>query len=74
MNEISIKSPEYQSMELLLTKKSPFTRRQQSRERDGKESLDLHSAQASQQQQSTLEKPRTGSSVKISSKYYRFVS
>ncbi|CAF3795688.1 unnamed protein product [Rotaria socialis] len=69
MNDISTKSSEYQSIEILLTQKSPLLRFQQLREREPKESFDLQSIQQLQQSISektanTLEKPRTGSSSK----------
>ncbi|CAF1637777.1 unnamed protein product [Rotaria magnacalcarata] len=69
MNDISTKSSEYQSIEMLLTRKSPLLRFQQLREREPKESFDSQSIQQLQQSISektgnTSEKPRTGSSSK----------
>ena len=43
MNEISVKSPAYQSLDALLLRKSPSTRFQQLRERENKANLDQQS-------------------------------
>lgn len=72
MNEISVKSAEYQSLETLLIQKSPVTRLQQYREREAKELLDLQTQTTAQPAQTTLaeknitipDKTRAGSSLK----------
>lgn len=73
MNEISTKTTEYHSLEILLTQKNPSIRFQQHREREMKELSDLQSIPASQQLQpivpeksaNTNEKFRSGSSLKM---------
>ena len=72
MNEISVKSAEYQSLETLLIQKSPVTRLQQYREREAKELLDLQTQATAQPAQTTIaektitvpDKARAGSSLK----------
>jgi len=59
MNDISRKSPEYQSLETLLIQKNPLIRFQQVKERENKELLDPQLIQSS-----LTEKTRTSSSMK----------
>ncbi|CAF0866619.1 unnamed protein product [Rotaria sp. Silwood1] len=64
MNDISTKSPEYQSLEALLAQKSPLFRFQQFREREAKELFDLQSIQPSQQ----LQQPIPEKTINVSEK------
>ncbi|CAF3483376.1 unnamed protein product [Rotaria sp. Silwood1] len=64
MNDISTKSPEYQSLEALLAQKSPLFRFQQFREREAKELFDLQSIQPSQQLQQPIPEKTTNVSEK----------
>jgi len=59
MNDISRKSPEYQSLETLLLQKNPSIRFQQIKERENKELLDPQLIQSS-----LTDKTRIGSSIK----------
>jgi hypothetical protein len=72
MNDISIKSIEYQSLETLLIQKNPVNRLQQIKDRDAKELLDPQLFQPVPQTMldksiSTSEKMRAGSSLKSTS-------
>ncbi|CAF4330519.1 unnamed protein product, partial [Adineta steineri] len=64
MNDISIKSPDYQSLETILTQKNPSTRFQQFKERETKELLDQQSTQSSQQLQPSVPDKTTNISEK----------
>jgi hypothetical protein len=63
MNDISVKSPIYQSLETLLLQKSPLIRFQQIKEREAKELYDQQPIQITQQTV-TDQKTRVTSSVK----------
>jgi hypothetical protein len=75
MNDISIKSADYRSLETLLNQKNPSIRFQQFKEREAKE---LHELTLSTSQQiqptlsdklaNTLEKARAGSSLRMTGK------
>jgi hypothetical protein len=73
MNDISTKSPEYQSLETLLGQKNPLNRFQQFKERETKELLDPQSIQSTISEKNTniSEKTRTGSNVKPTSPFNR---
>jgi hypothetical protein len=62
MNDISIKSPIYQSLETILLQKNPTTRFQQIKEREAKDLYDQQTIQVSQP--IIPEKTRITSSVK----------
>ncbi|CAF3653656.1 unnamed protein product [Adineta steineri] len=64
MNDISIKSSDYQSLETILTQKNPSTRFQQFKERETKELLDQQSTQSSQQLQPSVPDKTTNISEK----------
>jgi len=68
MNDISIKSPNYQLLETLLLQKNPTIRFQQIKEREARE---LYDQQPVQVLQPTIpEKTRISSSVKSLSSFY----
>jgi hypothetical protein len=68
MNDISIKSPNYQLLETLLLQKNPTIRFQQIKEREARE---LYDQQPVQVPQPTIpEKTRISSSVKSLSSFY----
>jgi len=68
MNDISIKSPNYQLLESLLLQKNPTIRFQQIKEREAKELYDQQPIQVSQP--TITEKIRVASSVKSISSFY----
>jgi hypothetical protein len=69
MNDISIKSPIYQSLEALLLQKNPTIRFQQIKEREAKDLLDQQPVQVSQP--ILPEKTRLPSTVKPTSSFVK---
>lgn len=81
MNDISMKSREYQSLETLLNQKNPSIRFQQYKERELKELLEAQSNVVLQTLQPTIpekstninEKLRSGSSLKMAGQFITLI-